>query len=568
MIRPLVVLALGLVQLVACAPKAIAANKGPHGSQVQNMNFLSPFLHQDIPPRVSRPLPGGKLSRRDDGPNNVQFLHGVASGDPEDTSVILWTKVTPSSPSLTVNVTYEVSDSDSFANIIESYQASTDASVDFTVKVEATNLQPRQHYWFRFRAGNNITSPVGRTKTLPSAGADLDQVNIAAVSCSCYPYGFFNAYRSMAARDLDLWLHLGDYIYEYGSQEKWFGESKIGRDVQPTHDLYTLEDYRTRHALYKGDADLQLLHATHPLMPIWDDHEFANDAWRDGAQNQDPNSPIPWSERRISAARAYFEYMPIRQVQADNWLRIYRNFRLGNLVEIVLTDTRIIARDQTDTLIGINAENRTMMGPDQEKWFSDTLTAAQNDGVQYKLVGEQVMVCLFVDLFSQYLHVFGLPTPFSWDSFDGYPANRRRILDTIKNNNIKDVVFVTGDFHASFAFEVAENPFDSSQYNKDTGEGALAVEFLTPPVTSLSPAMDSVILAAGEKLVIKGALPHVKYTDLTKKGYVLLNIAKDKVRSEYWFVNDIQQRVDGEYQAAVFEKLSGSNKLNVIKADW
>jgi alkaline phosphatase D len=239
------------------------------------------------------------------------FLHGVASGDPLQDRVILWTRVTPARLHGAVAVHWRIAADRSLRSPIAAGTAVTDPQRDYTVKVDATGLEPSRSYYYGFRC-EGVDSPLGRTRTLPAGAAAA--LRFASVSCSNYPYGYFNAYRRIAERhDLDFVLHLGDYIYEYplGS---YANPALAGiRDVSPAHEIVTLADYRLRHALYRTDPDLQELHRQHPMICVWDDHESANDAWREGAENHNPEQGEgEWQVRRAAAARAYHEYLPIR----------------------------------------------------------------------------------------------------------------------------------------------------------------------------------------------------------------------------------------------------------------
>jgi alkaline phosphatase D len=279
----------------------------------------------------------------------VTFRHGVASGDPHTDSVLLWTRVTPERPMQgNIPVRWEVAIDDGFGRIVSSGVFETHAARDFTVKVVAEGLHPGTEYFYRFRCGKTI-SGFGRMKTLPE-GAAKDIV-LAFVTCSLYPAGFFNAYDHIAKRErLDAVVELGDYYYEYGAGENDYGMEigrKLNRIPAPAHDIVTLADYRTRHALYKSDTDLQAAHARAPWICVWDDHETANDSWVGGAENHDPKTEGPWITREQAALRAYYEWMPIREPEPGHAFEaINRSFQFGDLATLIMVETRLVARSR------------------------------------------------------------------------------------------------------------------------------------------------------------------------------------------------------------------------------
>ncbi|MGH9575890.1 MAG: alkaline phosphatase D family protein, partial [Terriglobales bacterium] len=257
----------------------------------------------------------------------------------------------------------------------------------------------------------------------------------------------YNTYAAMARRaDLDAVLHLGDYIYEYGREG--YGASAIGRDVEPVHEIVSLDDYRARYAFYRRDPDLQELHRQHPMIAVWDDHESANDSWRGGAQNHDPATEGDWHARRTAAVRAWREWLPVRMTQADfdDDPRGWRGFRFGDLADLAILDTRLAARDSQvspEDLRGLDAPDRTLLGAEQERWLFERLAAAQADDVAWCLVGQQIV-------FAPWAHP---PRPPNVDGWDGYPAARQRVLDTLERGRIRDVVILSGDVHSSWALD-------------------------------------------------------------------------------------------------------------------
>lgn len=271
----------------------------------------------------------------------VEFLHGVASGDPEATAVIIWTRVTAP---IEVPILWQVATDEAFADIVSHGEVSAKSSSDYTVKVDVRGLEPGHSYFYRFLSGKAV-SPVGRTRTLAAAGAQ--KLRLGVISCSHYGFGFYNVYRELAKEpDLDAIIHLGDYIYEYGPDGYGGPEAKeIGREQEPPHEIVTLEDYRTRFSQYRRDVDLQAAHAAAPFITIWDDHETANNSWSGGAQNHQPDTEGKWETRRDAALRAYFEWMPMRDPKpGEAFYRLHRTYEMGGLATLHLIETRLTAR--------------------------------------------------------------------------------------------------------------------------------------------------------------------------------------------------------------------------------
>lgn len=286
------------------------------------------------------------LSACDQSPE-IAFDYGVASGDPLQNAVILWTHVTPLDEDdrlEPIPVRWVVADDAELEDIVAEGEAPATAATDFTVKVDAKGLTPGQNYYYGFSVGNQ-NSPTGQTKTLP--GSKTERVKLAVVSCSNYPAGYFNVYRAIAQRDdIDTVVHLGDYFYEYGA-DGFGGETgkALGRISDPAHEIVSLDDYRTRHAQYRNDPDLQEMTARHPMIAVWDDHETANNSYMQGAQNHD-ESEGDWEIRKAAAIRAYHEWLPIRAPDPSQLERTYRSFQYGDLATLIMLDTRLVGRDK------------------------------------------------------------------------------------------------------------------------------------------------------------------------------------------------------------------------------
>lgn len=462
------------------------------------------------------------------------FAHGVSSGDPLSDRVILWTRITvPKSMKITDNQTvtasWKIATDEALGNIVNQGTADTQSNQDFTVKVDADGLEPGQHYYYQFEF-SGVKSPVGRTKTLPAE--NVEQVKIAFTSCSHYSFGYFNVYARMAEQDVDVVLHLGDYLYEYGNKDIYRNPFLLDRRHQPEGEMISLSDYRTRHGQYKRDKDLQTLHQTHPMICIWDDHEFTNDTWRGGAENHTEGLEGTWEDRAKAALQAYYEWMPIRepgQRGFDDRERAYRRFRFGQLVDLNMLDTRYVGRDKQITSFDGSElnEDRTLLGFDQESWLESNLLQAKQEGVQWKLLGQQVQM-LQIRLFGQYQNA---------DAWDGYQAARNRLLNFIDKNAIDNVAILTGDVHSSWAAEITNNPYEFAQYNPFTGEGAKAVEFVTPSVTSPSipvPGLQQIVGDAAQ--VVRLENQHIRYVDFKNRGFVILTIDQKQIQADWYHV--------------------------------
>ena len=506
---------------------------------------------------------------RDPGDGGPVFRHGVASGDPLADRVILWTRVTASG-SGSIGVRYEIARDPGFGEILGSGQTSAVAARDYTVKVDAAGLEPGTSYYYRFIALGQ-TSPVGRTRTAPATGVSRLRVGVA--SCSSYAHGYFNAYQRLAERaDLDVVLHLGDYIYEYGD-----GEYGSARPYEPAGEILTLEDYRTRHAYYKMDPDLQSVHRQHPFIVIWDDHETADNSWRDGANNHTEGLEGVWAQRKAWAIQAYYEWMPIRQTDPLNPERIYRNFQYGDLAEFVMMDTRLIGRDLQASMLNaadVNNPERSLLGPEQRSYVAERLSTS---AARWKFLAQQVMFgqlkllslpelaqILPLPVLEQLLQSLPLVGTgglmLNADQWDGYSAERARIFEQIATEGIDNVVVLTGDIHTSWAMDLTPDPANPLAYNGLNGNGSRAVEFVCTSVTS--PGLEP--LATVQDL-IRLLNPHIKYVDLSRKGYLLLDITPEQVTGEFWYVSGIAERGGTESMGIAFKTSDGANRITAAE---
>ncbi|WP_030724483.1 alkaline phosphatase D family protein [Streptomyces sp. NRRL S-237] len=500
------------------------------------------------------------------------FLHGVASGDPLPDGVLLWTRVTPTPEAVpgsglgpATQVGWEVASDKGFSRIVGSGTVTASAATDHTVKVDVRGLRPQTPYWYRFTAGATV-SPVGRTLTTPAHEATTEGVRFGVVSCANWESGYFSAYRHLAARtDLHAILHLGDYIYEY--QSGGYPEAKyVVRPHEPKHEIVSLADYRTRHGTYKTDADLQALHQAHPVIAIWDDHEFANDAWAGGAENHTPGAEGEWAARAAAAKQAYFEWMPVRASIAGT---VYRRLRFGTLADLHLLDLRSFRSQQTKVGSGsVDDPERTITGRAQLDWLKSGLAGSE---ATWKLVGTSVMISpvafgsLPAHLLKPLAKLLGLPEgglAINVDQWDGYTDDRKELLGHLKDRGVKNTVFLTGDIHMAWANEV---PMNMATY---PGSGTAATEFVVTSVTSdnlddmLHVLPDTLSLVA--ESAIKAANWHVKWLDMDAHGYGVLDVTAERSQMDYYVVSDKRQQGATSAWSRSYRTLNGTQKVERV----
>jgi alkaline phosphatase D len=510
-------------------------------------------------------------ARGGERPGLVTFAHGVASGDPRRDSVVLWTRVTPRDADRTapvLPVRWVVAADARMRHIVKAGVALTGAHRDYTVKVEADDLDPGRTYYYRF-AALGAWSPVGRTRTLP-AGRTA-RLRLAFMSCSNHAAGLFNAYRRIAERaDLDAVLHLGDYIYEYGPAV--FGSL---RQPDPPYEMVSLADYRRRHAQYKADADSQAMHRQHPLIAIWDDHETTNDAWRDGAENHTEATEGAWTERVRAALQAYYEWMPVRDPgRREDPRRNQRAFRFGDLLDLTMLESRLQARSQqlpaTIPVPGLGNgfvqagpftdPARTLLGAEQEAWLARRL---RDSRARWKLIGQGVMFAPLKIVAAP--RAAGGGVFVNPDQWDGYQPARDRLFEVFKGNaehpRVDNCIVLTGDIHSGWAADLTQDPNNpvpaAGGYDPATGLGSHAVEFVTTSISS--PGLDDP--SGATAAFLRSVNPHFKYIDLNRRGYCLLDVQPERVVCEWWTVDTVAAPSNIETLAAAFEVRDGSNRL-------
>ncbi len=452
--------------------------------------------------------PGNIVARTTLDSRFAPFYHGVASGDPLPDRVMLWTRITTQAVGpLTIN--WAMATDTGITNVVTSGTATTSDTIDHTFKIDVTGLQPGTWYYYRFEYQGRY-SVVGRTYTAPT-GTGVDSLRFGVVSCSNYEAGYFNAYGALARRnDLYAIFHLGDYIYEGG------GDGQGDRDHDPDHEIIDLDDYRIRHSQHKLDDDLRCLHQMYPFITVWDDHESANDSYKDGAANHDPGNEGPWSDRKAASIQAYKEWMPLRDPDIGNRERIWRTLHYGDLMDLIMLDTRLYARDEQVTGSAIDDPGRNLIGPEQLGWLSNELSTST---AQWKVIGQQVMMAPLE------LPFLG---PINTDQWDGYRAERQRVYDSILTKQIDNVVVLTGDIHSAWA-----NDLPTANYNASTGAGSVGVEYVCTSITSTNSAVS---VPVG---IINGANPHIKHANLSDHGYLVLDVNKERAQADYWNVANV-----------------------------
>lgn len=509
------------------------------------------------------------------------FYSGVASGDPLANAIIIWTRITPENAKTPV-VKWLVTTDTALKNVVKSGSFETSAKRDYTVKVDVTGLKSNTTYYYQFEY-EGWTSLIGRTKTAPIDN-EAGHQRFAVVSCSNFQAGFFNAYGRIADRnDLTAVIHLGDYIYEYPNTG--YGDSVAKAQGRKHDSLETIkvEQYRARYNLYRLDSNLRRLHQQHPMICVWDDHESANNSHKNGAQNHTEGMEGKWSDRKSFSRQAYQEWMPIRE---KNDSTIYRDFSFGNLLDLIMLDTRITGRDSQINDItspAMYSQNRSMLGLTQRNWLLQKMSTSK---AKWKIIGNQVMFSEFhvgwasqatgqtpAQLENQFL-----------DMWDGYPFERSVIMQSIESQKLNNIAFLTGDIHSAFAFDVADSvtnpsskplPYAPSAYDAKTGKGSIAVEFVTPSISSAN--FDENVgptLAAGFQFQINNDLPppfpkgyvpnpHMKYVDLTRHGYFILDATNDTLSANYYFVDKILAPSSKEIFGARPFALNEKNRLQM-----
>ncbi|MBK8971124.1 MAG: alkaline phosphatase D family protein [Hahellaceae bacterium] len=553
---------------------------------------------------VSGGLQGCLLNSGDAVP--IRYDHGVASGDPLSDRVIIWTRVTPEGdPGAGVWVNWEVARDAGFTDLTHTGYTTTNSSRDYTVKVDVVNLEPDTTYYYRFIASGH-RSPVGQMKTLPEG--DVDQVRMAVFSCANYPAGLFHVYGAAAARDdLDVVVHLGDYLYEYGMGGYATEDAEaIGRALPSDNasELLTLADYRKRYALYHTDTNLQALHQKVPFIAVWDDHEVANDTWREGAQNHNDGEG-EFDERKMQALQAYFEWMPIRPASESDEQTIYRSFHFGSLLSLHMMDTRVIARDeqllyssyisgntfnQDNFEADVTSASRTLVGAEQYLWLNNALASST---ATWQVLGQQVLmaridlpaelVTQFEDpdpatIFPAFIELYGIKqriidgdntvtdqerervenvVPYNLDSWDGYEAERDAILDRVRDLDL-NLVVLAGDTHNAWASNLT-----------DSSDNIVGVEFATPSVSS--PGLEEYLslsegIVGATEGILTTLVDDLEYINVNQRGYMVVTFTPEAAQADWYFAESVKTQTYTELTSRnrSYKTLPGSGNRSLI----
>ena len=546
------------------------------------------------------------------GSGRVSFEHGVASGDPLADRVILWTRVTPKESRRRIRVRVEVASDEKFGSVVHSSLRSAAAGSDYTVKFDVGGLSAGTVYYYRFRSGEAV-SVTGRTRTLPRG--DVDSVRLAVFSCANYPVshgGYFNVYGHAAkTADVDAVVHLGDYIYEYGRAPGSGNDDPpgAGRDFPEysEKEILTLDDYRGRYALYRTDPQLQALHAAHPFIAVWDDHEVANDAYAGGARNHNEGEGS-FDARKEAALRAYYEWMPVRPAKENDSERVYRSFSFGNLVELFMLDTRLAGRekqldykDYLDPDTGFDARrfredigsaDRTLLGRDQLAWLRGKLAGST---ATWQVLGQQVLmgrmnipaeiiphlgdrtprVAELVDKLTR-IKVRALRgdssvtrderdrintvLPYNLDAWDGYPAEREAVLGAAYGAD-KNLVVLAGDTHNGWANNL-----------KDAQGNRVGVEFAVASVSSggLETYLRLEPERAGEfARALQVLIDDLVYSNARDRGYMIVSFTPERAESRWIYVDTVKRPEFSEKISAskIFRVLPGTGNRELVPVD-
>lgn len=503
-----------------------------------------------------------------DAASNAAFLHGIASGDPDATSVVIWTRISHSDNA--ADVGWRVATDSDFQNIVARGQYRTDASRDHTVKVVVDKLNPGQEYYYQFDV-DGIHSPAGRTKTLPVG--HVDQLVLAIATCSNYSFGYFNAYEVIANDPtIDLVVHLGDYIYEHGT-DGYGSETgrRIGRNHAPAHEALTLADYRQRFAQYKTDAGSMVMHARHPLIVIWDDHESANNPWMGGAANHQDDEG-DWEMRRAQSLQAFYEWLPVRDPRNGGTREEYwRHYKFGDLASLITLESRHTGRSKQieyedhvggikskadaqefiDAVVG--APGRNLLSDKMKQFLADEISESVQANRRWRIIGNQSVMAKRIapklsdpffkklgnDLNSDarntldsltLLGDLGLPTDL--DSWNGYPKARENFYQICKDAGARDLLVLAGDSHSYWQNALYDDAGDSMGVE-------LGATGITSPRSLLSLGQEGLsrfdaASAADNKEVV--------WTEGHYRGFIRLEIDHDGAHADYVTVSNVESR--------------------------
>jgi alkaline phosphatase D len=521
--------------------------------------------------------------------NKVVFAHGVASGDPDQSSVVIWTRI--SGLTKPVMVDWFVATDATFKHVVSNGIFNTDSSRDYTVKIIANDLEPGQTYFYKFAVADTI-SPTGQTQTLPVG--HIEQLVLAITTCSNYPFGYFNAYDAIAKdASVDLVVHLGDYIYEYGV-EGFGGEmgQRIVRNHQPAHEILSLDDYRKRHAQYKTDKGSLAMHARHPLVVIWDDHETANNPWMGGAKNHQANEGS-WEARRIASLQAYYEWLPVRDPsKASERANYWRHYKFGDLASLITLESRHTGRSkqisyneslpdiQSDKQAQefaenvINASDREMLSKEMQHFLKEELNESVSAGRRWRIIGNQSVMAKSIapnlddpvlnnlrnkltvekqQKLAERTHLGKYSLPSDLDTWSGYPAARERFYDIAKHANVKDLLVISGDSHSCWQNKL----FDENGQSMGVELGATGVTSPRSIMESLGGEVmqrfDEINTANNEEII---------WSDGRHLGFIRLEVNHQGASGEYVTVSNVESRT---YETQVLRTVNIINQDGLLE---
>ena len=486
------------------------------------------------------------------------FTHCVASGEPGPNQVLLWTRYASADET---KLKWEMAEDAAFTHVVVQGEATASPANDSCARAWAKGLKPGKWYFYRFIAPDGEKSPVGRTKTLPVG--KVDKFRIAVFSCSNYGFGWFNAYGHAAeAGDFDLVLHLGDYFYEYARGTYPDAKEGLTDRLVPVDEAVTLAGYRERFSTYRLDPDLQRLHQLYPMIAMWDDHEVANDAWKDGAENHQPETEGPYAVRKTVSEKAYREWLPVSE---DYWAQ----YEIGKLATLFRLETRHVAREKPfdlgDLMKGKRGPEleaalaafrdgawrdpaRTLMGVQQEAWLANGLKTSAKAGKPWQVLAQQIILGQFgfgkdlvagmskdVDpamrariLAAVRMQQSGIP--YAMDMWSGYPAARERLYQSALDANA-NLLVLAGDSHNAWAF-------DHSYKNERVGVEMAGQSVTSPGYEHYLGWVKPDALAQD----VMAASPTLKWCDTSQRGYLALELTPKSATGEYRFLQTIRQK--------------------------
>ena len=476
------------------------------------------------------------------------FTFGVASGDPDHESVILWTRLAPKPlepgggmPKAPVEVHWEIAEDSSFKKIVQSGKINATTELGHSVHIEPRGLKPDHWYSYRFKSGD-ATSPIGRTRTLPAPDASPDKLRFAVTSCQNFEAGLFTAYQQMVKDKPDFVFHLGDYIYEYASGRNGKVRTHQGPEIE------TLDQYRIRYAQYKGDKDLQAMHAACPWFVTWDDHEFDNNCANDISEQKNVDT-AKFLIRRANAYQAYYEMMPLRtsSLPVGPNMTLYRKGSFGTLAEFFILDTRQYRTDQpnNDRKSPLNAAatnpRNSLLGETQRKWLFDSMNASKGT---WNILAQQVMMAL-ADRSKA-----NSPANYSMDQWPGYAHERAALLKHIQDHKITNPVVLTGDIHSNWANELRIDDFKQEQ-------AIIASEFVT---TSLSSGGNGSATIRGLDEYL-GRNPCTKFHN-RERGYIICDVTAKTYTTDYKVIDEVLKPGGKTTSRAKFTVEAGTPKIH------